>query len=190
MEKKVYLETYGCQMNVHDSEKAIRMFSDLGYSQTSEVSEADIVLLNTCMVREKAARKVFARINEIKKEIRRNQPRIGPRIGSDNGQPVFGVMGCVAQAEADRLFERSRDIKMVMGTQAISRLPALVEQLDKGFSRVIDVRLSKEAEFLELEASSRQTKHIAYITITEGCNKFCSFCIVPFTRGRERSRPA
>jgi tRNA-2-methylthio-N6-dimethylallyladenosine synthase len=99
-------------------------------------------------------------------------------------------MGCVAQAEADRLFERSRDIKMVMGTQAISRLPALVEQLDKGFSRVIDVRLSKEAEFLELEASSRQTKHIAYITITEGCNKFCSFCIVPFTRGRERSRPA
>lgn len=166
------------------------MFSDLGYSQTSEVSEADIVLLNTCMVREKAARKVFARINEIKKEIRRDRPRIEPRIESDNGQPVFGVMGCVAQAEADRLFERSRDIKMVMGTQAISRLPGLVEQLDKGFSRVIDVRLSKEAEFLELEASSRQTKHIAYITITEGCNKFCSFCIVPFTRGRERSRPA
>jgi tRNA-2-methylthio-N6-dimethylallyladenosine synthase len=186
MDKKVYLETYGCQMNVHDSEKAIRMFFDLGYSQTSEVNEADIVLLNTCMVREKAARKVFARINEIKNEIRRDHPR----IKSDNGLPVFGVMGCVAQAEADRLFERSRDIKMVMGTQAISRLPALVEQLDKGFSRVIDVRLSKEAEFLELEASSRQTKHIAYITIIEGCNKFCSFCIVPFTRGRERSRPA
>jgi tRNA-2-methylthio-N6-dimethylallyladenosine synthase len=186
MEKKVYLETYGCQMNVHDSEKAIRMFSDLGYSQTSEVGVADLVLLNTCMVREKAARKVFARINEIKNEVRRDQSR----TASDNGLPVFGVMGCVAQAEADRLFERSRDIKMVMGTQAISRLPALMEQLDKGFDRVIDVRLSKEAEFLELEASSRQTKHIAYITITEGCNKFCSFCIVPFTRGRERSRPA
>jgi tRNA-2-methylthio-N6-dimethylallyladenosine synthase len=186
MEKKVYLETYGCQMNVHDSEKAIRMFSGLGYSQTSEVSEADLVLLNTCMVREKAARKVFARINEIKKEIKRDHSG----AASDNGLPVFGVMGCVAQAEADRLFERSRDIKMVMGTQAISRLPALMEQLDKGFSRVIDVRLSKESEFLELEASSRQTKHIAYITITEGCNKFCSFCIVPFTRGRERSRPA
>jgi tRNA-2-methylthio-N6-dimethylallyladenosine synthase len=186
MDKKVYLETYGCQMNVHDSEKAIRMFSDLGYSQTSEVRDADLVLLNTCMVREKAARKVFARINEIKNEIKRNKSK----IASDNELPVFGVMGCVAQAEADRLFERSRDIKMVMGTQAISRLPALMEQLNKGFSRVIDVRLSKESEFLELEAHSRQTKHIAYITITEGCNKFCSFCIVPFTRGRERSRPA
>jgi tRNA-2-methylthio-N6-dimethylallyladenosine synthase len=186
MGKKVYLETYGCQMNVHDSEKATHALSDLGYSQTSEVAEADLVLLNTCMVREKAARKVFARINELKNEIRRG----GARAASDNKSPVFGVMGCVAQAEADRLFERSRDIKMVMGTQAISRLPALMGQLEKGFNRVIDVRLSKEAEFLELEASDRQTKHIAYITITEGCNKFCSFCIVPFTRGRERSRPA
>lgn len=186
MGKKVYLETYGCQMNVHDSEKATHALSDLGYSQTSEVSEADLVLLNTCMVREKAARKVFARINEIKNEIR----KCGVRAASDNALPVFGVMGCVAQAEADRLFERSRDIKMVMGTQAISRLPALMGQLEKGFNRVIDVRLSKEAEFLELDAAVRQTKHIAYITITEGCNKFCSFCIVPFTRGRERSRPA
>jgi tRNA-2-methylthio-N6-dimethylallyladenosine synthase len=186
MGKKVYLETYGCQMNVHDSEKATHVLSDLGYSQTSEVAEADLVLLNTCMVREKAARKVFARVNEIKNDIKKNKLK----TASDNEMPVFGVMGCVAQAEADRLFERSRDIRMVMGTQAISRLPALMEQLEKGFHRVIDVRLSKEAEFLELEASSRQTKHIAYITITEGCNKFCSFCIVPFTRGRERSRPA
>ena len=186
MGKKVYLETYGCQMNVHDSEKATHVLSDIGYSQTSKVGEADLILLNTCMVREKAARKVFARINEIKNEIR----RYGSRASSVIELPVFGVMGCVAQAEADRLFERSRDIKMVMGTQAISRLPALIEQLESGFNRVIDVRLSKEAEFLELEASGRQTKHIAYITITEGCNKFCSFCIVPFTRGRERSRPA
>ncbi|MBO0858726.1 MAG: tRNA (N6-isopentenyl adenosine(37)-C2)-methylthiotransferase MiaB [Chloracidobacterium sp.] len=184
MWKKVYLETYGCQMNVHDSEKASHALLDLGYSQTSVMSEADLVLLNTCMVREKAARKVFARINAIKREIK--------KCGSkpDKESPVFGVMGCVAQAEAERLFERSQDIKMVMGTQAISRLPALIGQLEKGFPRVIDVRLSKEAEFLELEASDRQTKHIAYITITEGCNKFCSFCIVPFTRGRERSRPA
>jgi tRNA-2-methylthio-N6-dimethylallyladenosine synthase len=186
MGKKVYLETYGCQMNVHDSEKATRVLSDIGYSQTPEVGAADLILLNTCMVREKAARKVFARINQIKGAIRRSRAK----TPSEAALPVFGVMGCVAQAEADRLFERSQDIKMVMGTQAISRLPALMERLEKGFDRVIDVRLSKEADFFELEASGRQTRHIAYITITEGCNKFCSFCIVPFTRGRERSRPA
>src|SRR5262245_17733696 len=193
MNKRVYLETYGCQMNVHDSEKAAHVLAELGYTQTSEVREADLVLLNTCMVREKAARKVYGRINEIKNEIKNGRMK----TASDNGMgsyvkrlPVFGVMGCVAQAEADRLFERSRDIKMVMGTQAIPRLPALMDQLDQGFDRVIDVRLSKDAEFLELEADRRQTKYIAYITIIEGCNKFCSFCIVPFTRGRERSRPA
>src|SRR5215510_16280948 len=148
MNKKVYLETYGCQMNVHDSEKATYMLSDLGYSQTSAVAEADLVLLNTCMVREKAARKVYARINEIKNEIRKS----ASKAKTAGNLPVFGVMGCVAQAEAERLFERSQDIKMVMGTQAIPRLPALMEQLEKGFDRVIDVRLSKEAEFLELEA--------------------------------------
>src|SRR5215475_1022819 len=171
MSKKVYLETYGCQMNVHDSEKATYMLSDLGYSQTSAVAEADLVLLNTCMVREKAARKVYARINEIKNEIRKS----ASKAKFAGNLPVFG---------------RSQDIKMVMGTQAIPRLPALMEQLERGFDRVIDVRLSKESEFLELDADSRQTKHIAYITISEGCNKFCYFCIVPFTRGRERSRPA
>jgi tRNA-2-methylthio-N6-dimethylallyladenosine synthase len=180
MAKKVYFETYGCQMNVHDSEKASFALSELGYSQTAEMGEADLVLLNTCMVREKAARKVYTRINEIKKS----------RGASGDKPPVFGVMGCVAQAEADRLFERSRDIKMVMGTQAIQRLPGMIEQLEQGFDRVIDVRLSKEADFFELQADHRQTEHVAYITITEGCNKFCAFCIVPFTRGRERSRPA
>ncbi|MCI0400005.1 MAG: tRNA (N6-isopentenyl adenosine(37)-C2)-methylthiotransferase MiaB [Gammaproteobacteria bacterium] len=182
MRKKVYFETYGCQMNVHDSEKATYVLSEAGYDLAFEPAEADLVLLNTCMVREKAARKVYARINELKRELSRaaNRP----------GLPIFGVMGCVAQAEADRLFERSKDIKLVVGTQAIPRLPDLVEQLENGFDRAIDVRLSKEAEFLELQAESRQTKYIAYITITEGCNKFCSFCIVPFTRGRERSRPA
>jgi tRNA-2-methylthio-N6-dimethylallyladenosine synthase len=182
MGKKVYLETYGCQMNVHDSEKAAHVLSGLGYAAASGPGEADLVLLNTCMVREKAARKVYARINELKREVARASQR--------RKLPIFGVMGCVAQAEADRLFERSKDIKLVMGTQAIPRLPGLMEQLEKGFDKAIDVRLSKEAEFLELGAESRQTGQIAYITITEGCNKFCSYCIVPFTRGRERSRPA
>jgi tRNA-2-methylthio-N6-dimethylallyladenosine synthase len=180
--KKFYLETYGCQMNVHDSEKASFALSDAGYEITSDPNEADLIVLNTCMVREKAARKVHSRVNELKNTFNRR--------ATNKSLPIFGVMGCVAQAEADRIFERNKDIKLVLGTQAIARLPKLVEQIEQGFPRAIDVRLSKEAEFFELQAAVRQTKHIAYITITEGCNKFCSFCIVPFTRGRERSRHA
>ena len=182
MKKKFYLETYGCQMNVHDSEKVSFALSTVGYACTSDPIEADLILLNTCMVREKAARKVFSRIDELKNQFQRSAEK--------RDQPIFGVMGCVAQAEADRLFESGKDIKLVLGTQAIAKLPQLLDQLDRGFSRAIDVRLSKDAEFFDLDAGVRQTKHVAYITITEGCNKFCSFCIVPFTRGRERSRPA
>lgn len=180
--KKLYLETYGCQMNVHDSEKAVFALSGAGYELTEQAEDADLILLNTCMVREKAARKVFSRIGELK-SARRKQAVKKPL-------PIFGVMGCVAQAEADRLFERSQDVRLVLGTQALGKLPDLVGQLEQGFPRAIDVRLSKDAEFFELQADARRTDHIAYITITEGCNKFCSFCIVPFTRGRERSRPA
>ncbi|MFN0088268.1 MAG: tRNA (N6-isopentenyl adenosine(37)-C2)-methylthiotransferase MiaB [Blastocatellia bacterium] len=187
MEKKFYLETFGCQMNVHDSEKATAVLAEAGYLPTNEPAEADLVLLNTCMVREKAARKVYSRILDIKQEIRGSAPATGP--SKRPTLPVFGVMGCVAQAEAERMFERSRDVRLVLGTQAISKLPSLLGQLEEGFHRAIDVRLSKEADFIELDAGRRNTKHVAYITITEGCNKFCSFCIVPFTRGRERSRP-
>ncbi|MBK7598888.1 MAG: tRNA (N6-isopentenyl adenosine(37)-C2)-methylthiotransferase MiaB [Acidobacteria bacterium] len=182
MTKKFYLETHGCQMNVHDSEKASFALSGIDYEMTQDPVDADLILLNTCMVREKAARKVFSRISEIKSRYRKNSKK--------SGLPLFGVMGCVAQSEAERIFEKSRDVKLVLGTQAISKLPELMGQLEQGFSRAIDVRLSKDADFFELKAESRQTRHSAYLTITEGCNKFCSFCIVPFTRGRERSRPA
>ena len=183
MTKKLYLETHGCQMNVHDSEKASFALAGAGYELTSVPTEADLILLNTCMVREKAARKVYSRIGELKRQYLNQEDKPAQL-------PIFGVMGCVAQAEADRMFDRSRDIRLVLGTQAISKLPELVSQLEGGFSRAIDIRLTKNAEFFELDADVRKTKHIAFITITEGCNKFCSFCIVPFTRGRERSRPA
>lgn len=178
MTKKLYLETHGCQMNVHDSEKASSALAGSGYEMTSNPSEADLILLNTCMVREKAARKVYSRIGELKSQ----------RLKQAVQLPIFGVMGCVAQAEADRMFERNQDIRLVLGTQAIGKLPELVSQLEEGFNRAIDIRLAKNAEFFELEAWDRKTKHVAFVTITEGCNKFCSYCIVPFTRGRERSR--
>lgn len=183
MTKKLYLETHGCQMNVHDSEKASFALAGAGYELTSIPSEADLILLNTCMVREKAARKVYSRIGELKRQ----------RLKEENQPaqlPIFGVMGCVAQAEADRMFDRNKDIRLVLGTQAIGKLPELVSQIENGFSRAIDIRLTKNAEFFELDADVRKTEHVAFISITEGCNKFCSYCIVPFTRGRERSRPA
>ena len=182
MSKKFYLETHGCQMNVHDSEKAASALSSAGYEATGDPALADLVILNTCMVRERAAQKVFTRIGELKRQ--RNPAGIGP------APTIFGVMGCVAQAEAERVFDRSHDVKLVVGTQSIGQLPTLLAQLEQGFPRAIDVRLTKDADFFELDATARSTQHIAYITIIEGCNKFCSYCIVPLTRGRERSRPA
>lgn len=185
MKKKLYMETYGCQMNVHDSEKAVFSLAGCDYEPTDDPLTADLVLLNTCMVREKAARKVEARVRDIRGQIRSDRKS---RPGSD--LPIFGVMGRVAQAEADRLFDRCPEVRLVLGTQAIGRLPELVGQLENGFERAIEVRLSKDADFFELQAGVRQTPHVALVTITEGCNKFCSYCIVPFTRGRERSRRA
>ncbi|HWQ35134.1 MAG TPA: tRNA (N6-isopentenyl adenosine(37)-C2)-methylthiotransferase MiaB [Blastocatellia bacterium] len=182
MVKKFYLETHGCQMNVHDSEKAFFALSSVGYEETRDPLEADLILLNTCMVREKPEQKVFRHIEDFRHRCATTRP--------GRSLPVFGVMGCVAQAEAERIFERSRDVRLVMGTQAIGRLPSLLEQLEQGFPRAIDVALTKDAEFVELDAASRRTPQVAYLSIIEGCNKFCSFCIVPYTRGRERSRPA
>ncbi len=164
-------------MNVHDTEKAASVLADAGYQTTNKPADADLILLNTCMVREKASRKVFTRIGHLKSELR-------------GSRPVIGVMGCVAQAEAGRIFERSRDVRLVVGTQSIGKLPDLLDQLDSGFPRAIDVRLSKDADFLQVDPHRRDGSFVAYISIIEGCNKFCSYCIVPFTRGRERSRPA
>jgi tRNA-2-methylthio-N6-dimethylallyladenosine synthase len=178
--KKCYLETHGCQMNVHDSEKAACALGSAGYEVTADPSEADLILLNTCMVREKPEQKVFHRIDSLKSLSRQNSRRL----------PVFGVMGCVAQAEAERIFDRSREVKVVVGTQSIAKLPTLLRQLEQGYERAIDVSLTRDADFFELGDAPRRTEQIAYISIIEGCNKFCSYCIVPFTRGRERSRSA
>lgn len=178
--KKVYIETHGCQMNVHDTEKAAFALSEIGYEFVEDALTADLVLINTCMVREKPEQKVFKRIESLQAE----------QAKARGESAMFGVMGCVAQAEAERIFDRSKAVSLVVGTQSIGKLPRLVEQLEQGFPRAIDITLTKDADFFELAAGKRQTPYVAYISIIEGCNKFCSYCIVPFTRGRERSRPA
>ncbi|MEW6734007.1 MAG: tRNA (N6-isopentenyl adenosine(37)-C2)-methylthiotransferase MiaB [Acidobacteriota bacterium] len=182
--RRFYIETYGCQMNVHDSEKAAAVLAGIGYQQVVRPEEADLLLLNTCMVREKPQQKVYSRVGALKRGDKRRSP------GSEKSSPIIGIMGCVAQAEAEKIFAKSPAVRLVVGTHSIHKLPLLIEQLDNGFPRAIDIRLTKEPDFLELSPSEHQTPNVAFITIIEGCDNFCSFCIVPFTRGRERSRPA
>lgn len=180
--RRFYIETSGCQMNVHDTEKAAAVLVAMGYSQVARPDEADLLLMNTCMVREKPQQKVYSRVGEFKR---------GRRGGKSAVQsPIIGVMGCVAQAEAEKIFRKSPDVKLVIGTHSIGKLPELIGQLDSGFARAIDVSQTKEPEFLDISPAQHQTPHVAFVTIIEGCDNFCSFCIVPFTRGRERSRPA
>jgi tRNA-2-methylthio-N6-dimethylallyladenosine synthase len=172
--KKFFIETFGCQMNVLDSERAGALLRARGYEWTEDLSEADVILFNTCSVREKAAEKVFARVGQLRRQ--------------KKSDAIIGVLGCVAQTEGERLFEQSPDVRLVVGTQALRHLGSLLDQLEAGAERLVSVRTPNRPEFDELLPAERRMRHIAYVTIMEGCDKFCTFCIVPFTRGRERSR--
>jgi tRNA-2-methylthio-N6-dimethylallyladenosine synthase len=174
--RKFLIETFGCQMNALDSERAAAQLHRSGYQGTGDLAEADVILFNTCAVRERPAEKVYARVKEIR---RRKKP-----------QAIIGVMGCVAQAEGRRLVERAPEIRLVLGTQAVGQLASLLEEVNAGGEAVIEVRTPNRAEFQMLSPEERRQRHVAYVTIMEGCDKFCTFCIVPFTRGRERSRSA
>lgn len=177
--KNAYIETYGCQMNVHDSERAASLLSAIHYQMVDSPEEADLILLNTCAVREKASAKVFARAAQLKS--------IHPPEARK--QAVIGVIGCVAQSEAESIFEKAPEVKIVLGPSSLPSLPNLVRQIEDGFPRAIDIRKDSSPDFFEISATERKVKHLAYITIIEGCDKVCSYCIVPYTRGRERSRP-
>ncbi|HEU5130846.1 MAG TPA: tRNA (N6-isopentenyl adenosine(37)-C2)-methylthiotransferase MiaB, partial [Pyrinomonadaceae bacterium] len=177
MKPRVYIETHGCQMNVADSERAATGLRASGYDLCNSVDEADVVLLNTCSVREKAEHKVYTRIGEL-------------RTARPNKQDLLvGVMGCVAQLEGDALFEQASSVNMVIGTRATDRIPALIERARDGAKRVLDLG-ERDDDSWEVSPVERHSPHVAFIPIIEGCNKFCSFCIVPYSRGRERSRAA
>lgn len=178
MEKKVvYIETLGCQMNVADSERAATRLRAAGYELSDSPEAANYVILNTCSIREKAERKVFHRIDDIRRE----------RAG---GLPVIGLMGCVAQLEGEAIFENAPAVRVLAGTGAVDRIPQLLEQIDGGESRAVDLDARKDGEGWEVSPAERRSKHVAFVPIIEGCNKFCTYCIVPYSRGRERSRPA
>jgi tRNA-2-methylthio-N6-dimethylallyladenosine synthase len=171
-----YIETFGCQMNVHDSEKVAGVLMARGYRPVESHEAADIILYNTCSIREKAAQKVFSRLGAFRKA-----PRSAGKI--------LGVLGCVAQQEGEKFFERSPQVSLVCGSASYAKLPELLEQVEQGHRRVTGLSLAVEDCF-ETEMTRRDNRHRAYITIIEGCNQRCSYCVVPMTRGPERCRPA
>jgi tRNA-2-methylthio-N6-dimethylallyladenosine synthase len=167
-----YIETFGCQMNAHDSEKVVGTLLSQGYRQVPKPEEADLVLYNTCSIRDKAEQKVFHRLDEFKR---------------DGKGKVFAVLGCVAQQEGERIFERAPHVSMVAGSASYARLPEMLVQLENGGRRVTGLSLDNDQAF-ETSYTKRDNPHRAYITIIEGCDKSCAYCVVPFTRGPERSR--
>src|ERR1700722_4775768 len=171
--KTFYIETFGCQMNAHDSEKVIGTLIGQGYSQVPTPEEAELVFYNTCSIRDKAEQKVFHRLDQFKKE---------------NGKgKTFAVLGCVAQQEGEKIFEKAPHVSLVCGSASYNKLPELLVQLERGDRRVTGLRLDTEETF-DTPLTRRDNPHRAYLTIIEGCDKSCAYCVVPFTRGPERSR--
>ncbi|HYW70977.1 MAG TPA: tRNA (N6-isopentenyl adenosine(37)-C2)-methylthiotransferase MiaB [Pyrinomonadaceae bacterium] len=177
MSATVYLETFGCQMNVADSERADVRLRAAGFSLSESPERADVIIFNTCSVRERAAHKVFTRIGEVRRQ----------RIGDE---PVVGVMGCVAQLEGSTIFDASPLVNIVAGTRATDRLPDLIARAIDGERRIIDLDERQAGEVWDVPATERTSKYVAFVPIIEGCNKFCTYCIVPYSRGREQSRTA
>jgi len=172
-EKTFYLETFGCQMNVHDSEKVIGTLVQQGYRQVETVEEAGLILYNTCSIRDKAEQKVFHRLQDYRKLQQQGKK--------------FGVLGCVAQQEGERIFEKAPHVDLVCGSASYRNLPQMLIQIEEGKrSTGLDDRQTDHC--FETEYTARTNPHRGYITIIEGCDKFCAYCVVPFTRGKERSR--
>ena len=170
-----YIETFGCQMNVHDSEKISGVLAARGYREVATPEEAGLVVYNTCSVRDKAERKVYSRLQQFKR--------------SGGAGKMFAVLGCVAQQEGERIFERAPHVGLVCGSASYNRLPELLTELEAGQRRLTGLSLDTEETF-ETPYTRRDNPHRAYITIMEGCSKSCAYCVVPFTRGPERSRTA
>src|SRR5689334_20288254 len=173
-EKTFYLETFGCQMNVHDSEKVIGTLVHQGYRQVQTVEEAGLVLYNTCSIRDKAEQKVFHRLNDYKKLQAQGKK--------------FGVLGCVAQQEGEKIFEKAPYVSLVAGSASYRNLPAMLVQIEAGNNRVTGLDDRQTDLTFETDFTARTNPHRGYITIIEGCDKFCAYCVVPYTRGKERSR--
>ena len=180
--KKVFVKTYGCQMNVYDSERMHDVLAPLGYVGTAGPEEADLVILNTCHIREKAAEKVYSELGRIRK-IKRARAANGAEM-------LIAVAGCVAQAEGEEIVRRAPSVDLVFGPQTYHRLPQLLERRARGEKAIVETEFPAEEKFGGLKTRSQPGKSVAaFLTVQEGCDKFCTFCVVPYTRGAEFSRP-
>ena len=175
--QKYFIQTYGCQANERDSETLSGILESLGYEATDEIKDAQVVLLNTCAIRENAEEKVFGKIGYLKK-VKRTNPNI-----------IFGICGCMAQEEVvvNKILEKHSQVDLIFGTHNIHRLPVLLKQAMLEKEMVLEV-WSKEGDVIENLPSHRAHPYKAWVNIMYGCNKFCTYCIVPYTRGKERSR--
>ncbi len=174
-DKSYFIETWGCQMNAHDSEKLAGSLRRMGLSLSASENDADVVILNTCSVREKAQEKVFARLRNLTAQ-------------KKHRSLVVGVAGCVAQQEGEAIFERAPEVDFVLGTQSLVQLPEVIATVVGKHERVVELGRHPENLDIPPEQIERVAGVKAYVTIMEGCDNFCTFCIVPFTRGRERCR--
>ena len=174
MTKTFYIETFGCQMNAHDSEKVIGTLEHEGYMRVEDEADAGLILYNTCSIRDKAEQKVFHRLNEYK------------RLQGEGKK--FAVLGCVAQQEGEKIFDRAPYVSLVSGSASYRNLPQMLVRLEAGEQRITGLDDRQTEETFDTEFTSRANPHRGYITIVEGCDKFCAYCVVPYTRGKERSR--
>jgi len=182
--KKVFIKTYGCQMNVYDSQRMADALAADGYAATEVIEDADLVLLNTCHIREKAAEKVYSELGRIR-EMKKERAALGR-------ETVVGVTGCVAQAEGGEIARRAPVVDLVVGPQTYHRLPDVLARV-RGGARVVETDYAVEDKFEHLPAPKKaevvKRGVTAFLTVQEGCDKFCTFCVVPYTRGSEVSRP-
>jgi tRNA-2-methylthio-N6-dimethylallyladenosine synthase len=183
--KNLFIKTWGCQMNVYDSKRMADVLRPLGYQMTDKPDDADFIILNTCHIREKATEKVFSELGRLRKNKKRRE--------DEGKQTLMAVAGCVAQAEGDVIIARAKEVDLVFGPQAYHQLPEMVAQLTGAYGnkRIINTDFPVESKFdLLPQEETAPSPPVAHVAIQEGCDKFCTFCVVPYTRGAEFSRPA
>jgi tRNA-2-methylthio-N6-dimethylallyladenosine synthase len=175
--KKLYIHTFGCQMNIQDSEKMAALLNESGYAATEDPKQADLIIVNTCSIREKAAQKIVSQLGRYR------------TLKEDNPHLLIGVGGCLAQQWGDRFFKRVPHLDLVFGTHQIHRLPGMVDRLERSAGRIVETGFCERVCSLDIEAQPLAGAVGTFVTIMQGCNNFCAYCVVPHLRGREESRP-